>query len=275
MHGGVEDNLLRGNSMEPAAGKIVPQIAPTLLGEEDLQRVYNWVDEIQLSRPKKNISRDFADGVLFAEIINGYFPRLIEMHNFSAASNLNTKMYNWNTLNSKVLKKLGYQIHQQDIDEICRASPGAVERVLRTLQEKVTSAQRNGLPRTSGAAVGGDSVLARMEKRADERAVARETNTSKPKVVEEGGFDTPPASQAAKGGQPQQQQMRQVPQKQRKQMEQEVDVELLAEKEQKISELTEMVDIMSEKIRKLEQLVRIKDSKIDALGKKMEKHGVS
>jgi hypothetical protein len=30
--------------------------------EEEMQEVYNWVDEIPLSRPKKNIARDFADG---------------------------------------------------------------------------------------------------------------------------------------------------------------------------------------------------------------------
>ena len=32
------------------------------LNEEEMQIVYNWVDEIPLSRPKKNITRDFADG---------------------------------------------------------------------------------------------------------------------------------------------------------------------------------------------------------------------
>ena len=32
------------------------------LTDEELQRVYCWVDSIQLSRPKRNISRDFADG---------------------------------------------------------------------------------------------------------------------------------------------------------------------------------------------------------------------
>ena len=32
--------------------------------EDQLQLVYNWVDEIPLSKPKKNISRDFADGGL-------------------------------------------------------------------------------------------------------------------------------------------------------------------------------------------------------------------
>ena len=26
-----------------------------------MQEVYNWVDEIPLSRPKKNIARDFSD----------------------------------------------------------------------------------------------------------------------------------------------------------------------------------------------------------------------
>ena len=32
------------------------------LSEEELTEVYNWVDQIPLSRPKKNITRDFADG---------------------------------------------------------------------------------------------------------------------------------------------------------------------------------------------------------------------
>ena len=32
------------------------------MDEDELQLIYNWVDEIPLSRPKKNIARDFADG---------------------------------------------------------------------------------------------------------------------------------------------------------------------------------------------------------------------
>ncbi len=35
------------------------------LDEEDMQLIYNWVDEIPLSRPKKNITRDFSDGGIF------------------------------------------------------------------------------------------------------------------------------------------------------------------------------------------------------------------
>ena len=35
------------------------------ISEEEMQEVYNWVDEIPLSRPKKNIARDFSDAGKF------------------------------------------------------------------------------------------------------------------------------------------------------------------------------------------------------------------
>jgi CAMSAP CH domain. len=69
------------------------------LSEEELNAIYNWVDEIPLSRPKKNIARDFADGVLMAEIVHHYIPRIVEIHNYSPAHSTSAKLYNWNTLN--------------------------------------------------------------------------------------------------------------------------------------------------------------------------------
>ena len=36
--------------------------------EEELQELYVWVDQIQFSRPKRNIARDFSDGVLLVRI---------------------------------------------------------------------------------------------------------------------------------------------------------------------------------------------------------------
>ena len=75
------------------------------MDDESLQTVYCWVDEIPLSRPKRNISRDFSDGVLMAEIIAHYFPRYVELHNYSQANSVRQKLYNWNTLNTKVFKK--------------------------------------------------------------------------------------------------------------------------------------------------------------------------
>ena len=55
------------------------------LDEEDTQLIYNWVDEIPLSRPKRNITRDFADACLLAEIVHHFIPKMVELHNYSAA----------------------------------------------------------------------------------------------------------------------------------------------------------------------------------------------
>lgn len=39
------------------------------LDEDTTKALLIWIDQIELSRPKKNINRDFADGVLVAELI--------------------------------------------------------------------------------------------------------------------------------------------------------------------------------------------------------------
>lgn len=40
--------------------------------------------------------------VLMAELVHHYFPKLVELHNYSAAHNSMQKAYNWSTLNQKV-----------------------------------------------------------------------------------------------------------------------------------------------------------------------------
>ena len=47
------------------------------LNEEELNEIYSWVDQISLSKPKKNMARDFSDGVLMAEVVASFFPRLV------------------------------------------------------------------------------------------------------------------------------------------------------------------------------------------------------
>jgi hypothetical protein len=44
------------------------------------------------------------------------------------------KLYNWNTLNNKVLKKLGMQLTKQHMSEIANVTPGAIERALKLLK---------------------------------------------------------------------------------------------------------------------------------------------
>lgn len=72
----------------------------TILTDEDLNEVYGWVDKFDLSRPKKNIARDFSDGLMVAEIVKKQFDRLVDLHNYPSTHNVKQKYTNWDTLNS-------------------------------------------------------------------------------------------------------------------------------------------------------------------------------
>jgi hypothetical protein len=79
----------------------------TILSDEDLQEIYTWVDQVPLSRAKRNITRDFSDGVLLSEVLYHYFPKMVELKNYSAANSVRQKLYNWQTLNNKVRRGRG------------------------------------------------------------------------------------------------------------------------------------------------------------------------
>lgn len=83
------------------------------IDDEALQKLYTWVDEIKLSRPKRNMARDFSDGVLTAEIVHFYFPKLVQLHNYTAANSVQQKLYNWNTLNRKEKTVEAVELHLQ------------------------------------------------------------------------------------------------------------------------------------------------------------------
>lgn len=55
----------------------------------------------------------------------------------SSANGLQQKMYNWNTLNAKVFKRLGFMATKQDCEACCNCKPGAVERVLKLIKVKI------------------------------------------------------------------------------------------------------------------------------------------
>lgn len=107
------------------------------LTDEQLRAIYAWIDAIPLSRPKRNMARDFSDGVLLAEVVAAYFPQLVELHNYPAANSTKQKMYNHDTLNQRVLKKLNYNLSKPLVDDIVNCKPGAVEHTLHVLQIKM------------------------------------------------------------------------------------------------------------------------------------------
>lgn len=105
--------------------------------EDDLQIIYNWVDEIPLSRPKRSIARDFSDAVLVAEIVKHFMPKLVEMHNYSQAHSVSQKMYNWNTLNVKVFKKIGLNLSKKEIEDVVNMVPDQIEKVLIAVKTQI------------------------------------------------------------------------------------------------------------------------------------------
>ena len=120
------------NNQNQAEEGMVEQEDDNLEEAEDnkLMYIYEWVDSIPLSRQKKNISRDFNDAVLFAEMIKYHYPRLVDLHNYPSASSTKAKIINWETLNKKVLAKIGLKLGKSEIDDLVRSKPNAIENLL-------------------------------------------------------------------------------------------------------------------------------------------------
>jgi hypothetical protein len=103
------------------------------LSDEELLKIYEWVDSIPLSREKKNITRDFSDGVLCAEIIKHYHPKLVDLHNYPSSLSSKQKKVNWNTLCLKVFHKIKYDLSRKLLEDIVSCKPKAIEKVLMDL----------------------------------------------------------------------------------------------------------------------------------------------
>lgn len=77
-----------------------------------------------------------------AEIIKHFLPHLVELHNYSAAHSVSQKTYNWNTLNQKLFKKIGFTLVKKDIDDVVNCVPDTIERILHVLQAHIGSYQQ-------------------------------------------------------------------------------------------------------------------------------------
>jgi hypothetical protein len=232
------------------------------LTDEQLRAIYAWIDAIPLSRPKKNMARDFSDGVMLAEVIAAYFPHLVEVHNYPATSNVRQKIYNYETLNAKVLKKLGWAIPRDTIEDIVNAKAGVIEGILNTLQikmakyrEKKSSDDNLSVQREPAQQSNYRPAAEPVSAAPVQQAPAARREPSKPTAAP--ASHAPPRQAAS--------QHNQHAHNNAKNVVASVDEELLLEKEQTIRDLQETVEILELKIAKLEQLVSLKDSKIQKL----------
>ncbi|KAJ9471268.1 hypothetical protein DIPPA_23547 [Diplonema papillatum] len=209
-----------------------------IMDEEELQVLYQWVDSVPLSRPKRNIARDFADGMLVAEVIKHFFPKLVELHNYPAAHSTSQKLYNWHTLQHKVFKKLNFEISEEEVNSIVTCIPGAIERFLRALLTKIQQIQQKKIQRQhqprdatgSDSGPGGRSMYADQNMMVDNKSHGQESAP--------------------------------------------IHAQIIAEKDAMINEMKEMMDILELKVKKLEQLIAFKDSKIQSLVTKLKQNGI-
>lgn len=246
------------------------------LTEEDLHDLYVWVDEIPLSKAKRNIARDFSDGVCVAEILKHYFPKLVEIHNFTPSFASKQKIANWNTINARVLRKLHFEVPSEEIQDIVSAVPGAIERFLRALRTKITQIKNIQEQKllTRGDDDGDDGLLfggaAAYRPPSSSTAVtaARPTSAAASRTTPLAAAPTPSAAGSGRGA------LRPPPPPQPSQRHdynndnQHVPSstqglrQLLEEKDRTILELRESIALLTDKVGRMEDLMRVKDEKI-------------
>lgn len=233
------------------------------LTEEDLHELYLWVDSIPLSRPKRNITRDFSDGCCVAEVVKFFFPRLVDLHNYTPAMSMRQKRDNWDTLNHHVFRKLHFEVPQEEINDITAGVPGAIERFLRALRTKISQikARREEMDKVETRHYGNSSttaVGARVGKGQAEKSQRRSGSSAGASPIEyrpssnaNQALEARPQHSGAGNAAISSFQL------------------LLDEKDRTIFELRETVNLLSEKVTKLEELVRVKDEKLNAYRAKL------
>ncbi|XP_012610693.2 sperm flagellar protein 1 isoform X1 [Microcebus murinus] len=223
--------------------------------EEALHQLYLWVDNIPLSRPKRNLSRDFSDGVLVAEVVKFYFPKMVEMHNYVPANSLQQKLSNWSHLNRKVLNKLNFSVPDDVMRKIAQCAPGVVELVLIPLRQRLEERQRRRKQGSgslqelapqdgSGYMDVGLSQKARGEGAPDPQG-GEQLRGARPPAPRLSGY-----SQALQGDPS--------------------FVLQIAEKEQELLASQETVQVLQMKVRRLEHLLQLKNVRIDDLSRRLQ-----
>ncbi|XP_012142371.1 sperm flagellar protein 1 [Megachile rotundata] len=104
---------------------------------DKLGEIYAWIEQITFSKPKKNLARDFSDGVFMAELLKRYYPKYVDIHNYIPGNSVAKKIDNWCTLNRKVLSKLDIKLGKDLINQLANSQPGVIEKVLIDLRAKI------------------------------------------------------------------------------------------------------------------------------------------
>ena len=92
---------------------------------------------MSFTRPRRNFARDFSDGVLVAELIAHFCPRLVDLLHYRSCNATTQKVANWNQLNQKPLKKLGMELSRVEVVGVTTCKLAVLEKVLLRLQARI------------------------------------------------------------------------------------------------------------------------------------------
>ncbi|XP_052771653.1 sperm flagellar protein 1-like isoform X15 [Mya arenaria] len=232
----------------------VPEKMEQPLDEQELESLYAWVDSIPLSRPKRNIARDFSDGVLVAEIVRHFFANegIVELHNYTAANATPKKKENWYYLNRKVFGKMNFELADDVINDLVCCKQGMIEKVLLMLQVKIKRAQYARQHQSDKPEA--DQHTSMSPGRKDGRTIKVGMDDTKGRLKTKQVEHFPPRHRI-KGHLG------------------DVDIVpriMLEEREQELLAKDEMVKILNAKISRLEHLLHLKDMRIDDLQNRVE-----
>lgn len=144
------------------------QLQITNLNADELEAMRSWLTSYELPSLKncKKLNREFSDGFVLAELLKVEFPTLVENHNYSRCSSVQSKIDNWNMLQKRVLRKLNIHLKCDEIEKLAKADNGLIEAVLFRIMNQIQSVESdNQLERTFGKS--SDSTRCRRFDQAD------------------------------------------------------------------------------------------------------------
>ncbi|TNN14248.1 Sperm flagellar protein [Schistosoma japonicum] len=246
-----------------------------------LQDLYIWVDKIPLSRIKRNIARDFSDGVLMAEVMKYFFPKYVDVHNFPTCNSVESKRKNWQLLNWKVFKKLNFELSDDVIESLSIAKPGTIEKVLLLLRSRIERMVSDDKGKLYDYQPEADRYLHTRGVREDSKSPVNKSRNKRMgnsqffSGIRSPSLDFPirgPARAGVVRGHSPNGHLSMNDQKSKytfTKSSEYVPRLYLEEKIQQCLTLNETVEILHAKLRKLESLLSLKDRKIEELQKKV------
>ena len=206
------------------------------------------------------------NAVLVAEMVHHYFPRLVQVHNYAASNSVKQKLYNWHTLQQKVFKRMRFAVEEAELEAVAKSTPGAIEMLLLRLRPAIEDFRRRvarpGSARSSrgkAQSSAGQSPPPNVPQSLQQRGGGGGGGSSS--VGGSGGRGR--LARGDGGGEGGDSGGLRL-------LQQQVETDLLVEKEKTIRDLRETVEMLELKVEKMSQLVRLKQSMIDQLRRKLD-----